>query len=189
MKNYNKDFKSNLFRGFTLIELLVVIAIISILATITYAVLTTSRDKGKDAKIVSQVGSMKSQSLLFSGTTGVPTESFSPYLVSAGILGAQAGGSSTYGALFNDTDLSSNSLYSLASKLPGGTRVYYGWNGSETSINGKWFFIASTSKGAFCVDHSTNTKSYEGGSLDNEGDLEAWLSIFPNAQEPDYLCQ
>ena len=42
-------------RGFTLIELLVVISIIGVLASIVLAATTSSRNKAKDGKIVSDI--------------------------------------------------------------------------------------------------------------------------------------
>jgi prepilin-type N-terminal cleavage/methylation domain-containing protein len=55
-------------KGFTLIELLVVIAIIGILSSVVLASLNTARTKGSDAKIISQLNSMRAQALLYSGT-------------------------------------------------------------------------------------------------------------------------
>jgi len=60
---YNKKMKSLNYKnkeGFTLIELLVVIAIIMLLITINILAVTNYRDKGKDARIESVLGQLRS---------------------------------------------------------------------------------------------------------------------------------
>ena len=51
--------------GFTLIELLVVVAIIGVLASIILSSLDTARAKTRDAKKVSEMGTMRTQAELF----------------------------------------------------------------------------------------------------------------------------
>ncbi len=52
-------------RGFTLIELLVVIAIIGILSAVVLASLNTARQKGSDASIKSNLGTVLTQAALY----------------------------------------------------------------------------------------------------------------------------
>ncbi len=173
-------------RGFTLIELLVVIAIIGVLSAIVITVLNTGKTKSTDAKILSQVGQMNSEAYLFAGTMGTAYIVPTPYLVSAGITGAAAGGTAASGTLFNDTTLSNNSLYVLANKLPN-TYIYYGWDGVNPSTTGKWFFAAATSTGAFCTDYKSEKKIFTGTPPTNT--VASFTAAFPNATVAGgYVC-
>jgi prepilin-type N-terminal cleavage/methylation domain-containing protein len=166
--------------GFTLMELLVVVGIIAILATLVIALTGNARDKTKDSKIRSQLGQMNSQAFLFSGV-GSGTI-VSPYLMNGTIIGQVAGGTDA-SRLFNNTTVSSNSLYLLASKLPR-THIYYGWNGQNTTTTGRWFFAAQTSVGAFCVDWKNEKKEYVGTAISSNPTLTgSWTGpgVFPNA--------
>jgi prepilin-type N-terminal cleavage/methylation domain-containing protein len=160
--------KLNFKKGFTLIELLVVVAIIGILAAIVLTALNSGKGKSNDAKVRSQVGQMTSQAFLFSGTIGTSAvvgtapAPLAPYLVSDGITGALPAGTAASGTLFNATTTSLNSLYSLASTLPGTTLIYYGWDGANVNLTGRWFFIATTSTGAFCNDNRGSKAEFTG---------------------------
>ena len=177
-------------KGFTLIELLVVVAIIGVLATIVMVVLSSGKTKSKDAKIVAQVGQMTSQSFLFSGAMPSTAVVMGPYQVSAGITGVPntptAGlGTAASGTLFNATSSSLNSLYSLAESLPGSTYIYYGWDGANPNLTGRWFFAASTSTGAFCNDNKGTKKIFTGTPPTTLADFTA---AFPLANSTNYSC-
>jgi type IV pilus assembly protein PilA len=55
----------NIKKGFTLLELLVVIAIIGIMASVGMAALSTSKGKGDDAAVRSNLNSLRSQAELY----------------------------------------------------------------------------------------------------------------------------
>lgn len=186
IKNKKINFIKN-NKGFTLLEILVVVGIIAVLASLVTVMLGNSRDKSNDSKISTQLSQMNSQSLLFNGATGTGYVVASPYLVSSGILGAQNGGTLATGTLFNDTNLDNNSLYLLASKLPSGARIYYGWDGANPSTNGRWFFVSSLSTGAFCVDYFNNKSFFEGTPPVT---LSDFTDIFTNATAiGGYSCE
>lgn len=152
-------------KGFTLIELLMVVAIIGVLSALVLSALTSSRNKAIDTKIKSQLKSMVAQAPLFANT-GIAYVTPDTLPTSSAITGAAAGGTSASGLLFNDTTLTNNGLYNLMSKLPSGTTLYYGWDGTSTINGGRWFVAAKTSNGATCVDY--------------RGTLISWIGTAPS---------
>ena len=175
--------------GFTLIELLVVIAIIGIIAMIVVAFLHGADDQARDKKIVSQLDSMKTQANLFNAALEPAPVIQGPY--SGIIIGAAEGGMVGEGTLFNDKTQAHDSVYSLAAGLPAGTTMYYGWDGAYPLTGGRWFFAASTSTGAFCVDYTGGNKIGNLTPARPAGSEADFMSLFPNATNMSinpYFC-
>lgn len=176
--NFKKGFTLKASKGFTLIELLLVISIVAILTTIILSSLNSGKTKANDSKTISQISQMTSQAFLFSGTVGTAYVVPTPYKVSNGITGASSSGTAGSGTLFNATNISLNSLYLLADELPGDNYIYYGWDGVAINPNGRWFFISSTSTGAFCNDYKGSKKTFTGVPPTT---LSNFTTAFPNA--------
>ncbi len=168
-------------RGFTLIELLIVIAIVSILAGIILAYITNQSNKANDKKTMQQVSSMRSQASLYDGVGRPVPPTLGP--VSPYDPTSLTHLASSYG-LFDDPDITSNSLYALIHGLPGTTSYYYAWDGNPPSGLGKWFFMATLSSGTVCSDWSGQIKVGT-VTIANPLRVSDWS---PYVDEPAYLC-
>jgi type IV pilus assembly protein PilA len=137
--------KKNLKKGFTLIELLVVIAIIGILSGIVLASLGTARTRAADAKIQTQLSSMRAQAELYSGT-GTAVTAVTPCAATAGTLFDTA--SNGLGTLLGGLTLA-NTRCASATGVP--------------SAGAAWAIAGATSNGAWCVDSTGVSRSTTSG--------------------------
>ncbi len=143
MKKYSQG-------GFTLIELLVVIAIIGILSSVVLASLSTARNKAKDARVQSQLGAMRAQALLYTGT-GNLVNAVSPCAVAANTL----------------FDTASNGLGNLVSPIIAQTTTRCSAQaGLPSAGNVNWAVAADVTGGTWCVD-STGVSRFSATTLNN----------------------
>lgn len=186
-----QNFQEKTSDGFTLVELMIVVVMIAMLATIVLASLSGARAKAGNAKVAAQLANMRARASFFLGAVGAAYIVATPYSGTiAGSPGTTNTGTAATGTLFNDPAIADYSLYSLASSLPAGTNMYYGWDGISPGSGGKWFFAASTTTGGYCVDWNGGSNTYTGSALATLT-VASWTTagVFPNATVAgNYLC-
>jgi prepilin-type N-terminal cleavage/methylation domain-containing protein len=129
--------------GFTLIELLVVVAIIALLAATILTSLASARSKAKDAKITSELSSVRAQMELYYNSN-----SFSYGTASDCASGAFATG----------TDNASNLIMGI-DKDTGDTGTFSSTNIVCGSDGASWAVMAKLSTGDnWCVDSNGDSK-------------------------------
>ena len=127
--------KKGFTSGFTLIELLVVIAIIGILASVILVSLNSARVGGTDAKVKSQLASMRTQSEFYNGATTAVANVSPCTTATANLFGTASNG---LGILLGGLTLTGSECSYAGTTLP--------------SDGGAWAVAVSLSSGAWCVD-------------------------------------
>lgn len=147
MKKYTK--------GFTLIELLVVIAIIGILASVVLVSLNSARNKGKDARVISDVQQIRTA--LESGYAG----SSWPDIKNDGNTGGTAGGNSscTVNGWNNSGPTASalNQLIADACTQAGANTVRINTSGAAAPTGYAIYGQLPSSTNWFCIDSTGKT--------------------------------
>lgn len=147
--------KKNTFnKGFTLIELLVVIAIIGILSAVVLGALSSSRSKGADGKIQSQLVSLRTQINLYSGAG----TAFDPDNAPGGTAPGDVGVCSTQAGTVFDTANSGGGTILSTMTLTNSRCVSAA---GIPNLGSAWAVAIPLSTGeAWCVDSLGTSKKY-----------------------------
>ncbi len=145
----------NTNRGFTLIELLVVIAIIGILASIVLVSLNSARNKGRDARIISDV--QQARTAIESGFNGAGYPDLNGQVGNCNTAAAANVVNSNYSQCVITTGPDNSVLSQLHTDATSqGGNVLYSVNPTNTAyaIRGQ---LVSANNSYFCIDSTGKT--------------------------------
>lgn len=154
MKKYTK--------GFTLIELLVVIAIIGILASIVLVSLNSARNKGKDARIISDVQQVRTA--LESGYNGSGYPDINGNAASCNTA-ANSNTTATFATCQISTGPQNSALSALNSDVTSqGSTLYISTVGGATATGYAIRANLTSTTGFFCIDSTGATNQADTGN-------------------------
>lgn len=163
--------------GFTIIELLMSIAIVGILASIILVAVNSSRTKGKESSIVSNISNIRAEAALyFTDYNGSYGSSNNLNLANCTSNGNTA---STGLAVFYHPDI--ERFITAAAELSGGQIVNPGTATATVTrttcrkYNQTWAIAVTNASGngAVCVDHTNKVKKYTGAIANLDSPVEA----------------
>ena len=156
MKKYTKK------GGFTLIELLVVIAIIGILSSVVLVSLNSARQKGKDARVISDVQQIRTA--LESGYNG----SAYPDLNASAACNANAAGNQVSATGFATCELTTGTQNTALTQLNSdantqGGAIFISTTGSPANAYAIRGQLVSAPTKFFCIDSTGQTNQADDG--------------------------
>ncbi len=144
-------------KGFTLIELLVVVAIIGLLASVVVASLKSARDKGADASVKENIGTIRSQAEIYYNNNSNKYGTNTTAIIVSGSAGTACNPNN---GMFNDTTIK-NALAQVANQIDKTSSMIcaLGVNGQSWAVYVSKLKGVSTPPTSWCVDSNGSAKA------------------------------